>query len=66
VGFEVDVAKRGAGLGLVSMQERVHVLHGKLRVESRLGAGTTVLASVPLIAAKERSPGAVEDWRVAV
>jgi PAS domain S-box-containing protein len=61
VGFEVDVAKRGAGLGLVSMQERVHVLHGQLRVESRPGAGTTVLASVPFIAANERSPGVVED-----
>jgi PAS domain S-box-containing protein len=66
VGFEVDVAKRGAGLGLVSMQERVHVLHGQLRVESRLGAGTKVLASVPFVAANERSSGAVKDWRVAV
>jgi signal transduction histidine kinase len=66
VGFEVDVTKRGAGLGLVSMEERVHVLHGKLRVESRLGAGTKVLASVPFVAANERSSGAVKDWRVAV
>jgi signal transduction histidine kinase len=35
-------------LGLVSMQERVHLVHGNLSVESKPGTGTIVLAVVPL------------------
>jgi signal transduction histidine kinase len=47
-GFDVEEAKRNQGLGLMSMQERVHLLHGMLHVESRPGKGTQVLAIVPL------------------
>ena len=36
------------GLGLVGMRERVALLHGRLRVESSPGMGTTVVAEVPL------------------
>jgi len=35
-------------LGLVSMQERVHLVHGRLAVESKPGMGTKVIAAVPL------------------
>jgi PAS domain S-box-containing protein len=36
-GFEVEGGKRGRGLGLVSMQERVHLVHGKFTIESMRG-----------------------------
>jgi signal transduction histidine kinase len=35
-------------LGLVSMKERAHLVHGGLEVESKLGQGTRVRASIPL------------------
>lgn len=65
VGFDVELAKRGSGLGIVSMQERVHVLHGQFRVESRPGAGTRIIAAVPLAMPKVES---LQDaaWRAAV
>jgi PAS domain S-box-containing protein len=47
-GFDVEVARRKQGLGLMSMQERVHLVHGLLSVESKPGEGTQVLAVVPL------------------
>jgi PAS domain S-box-containing protein len=48
-GFDVEAAKRNPGLGLVSMQERVHLVHGTLSVESQPGKGTKILAVVPLV-----------------
>ena len=47
-GFDVEEAKATRGLGLVSMQERVHLVHGSLGVESEPGTGTSVLVVVPL------------------
>jgi PAS domain S-box-containing protein len=47
-GFDVDEAKKNRGLGLVSMQERVHLVHGTLAISSTPGTGTTILAVVPL------------------
>ena len=38
----------GEGLGLVGMKERVGLLGGRLALESTEGAGTTVVAEVPL------------------
>lgn len=43
-------AQRNRGLGLVSMQERVYLVHGTLSVESQPGKGTKILAVVPLVA----------------
>ena len=61
-GFNVEQAKKGSGLGLVSMQERVHLVHGSLCVESRSGTGTSVLAVIPLAPENERSSDrTVED-----
>jgi len=48
-GFDVEAAKVNRGLGLVSMQERVHLVHGSLHVESKLKKGTKILAVVPLV-----------------
>jgi PAS domain S-box-containing protein len=47
-GFDVEEAKRNQGLGLMSMQERLHLVHGVLSVESKPGRGTHILAVVPL------------------
>jgi signal transduction histidine kinase len=38
----------GEGLGLLGMGERLALLGGKLKVESSPGAGTTIVAEVPL------------------
>jgi PAS domain S-box-containing protein len=48
-GFDVEAAKRKRGLGLVSMQERVHLVRGTLSIESQPGEGTKILAVVPLV-----------------
>jgi signal transduction histidine kinase len=48
VGFNAGEARQNGGLGLVSMQERVHLVDGQFSVKSNLGAGTTILASVPI------------------
>jgi PAS domain S-box-containing protein len=48
VGFESEAAKRGRGLGLVSMEERLKLHKGMLSIESRPKQGTTIHARVPL------------------
>jgi signal transduction histidine kinase len=47
IGFELG-STRADGLGLVGMRERVGLLGGRLAIESRPDAGTTLLAEVPL------------------
>jgi PAS domain S-box-containing protein len=47
-GFDVDEAKKRRGLGMISMQERAHLVHGRFAVESKPGMGTKILAVVPL------------------
>jgi len=47
-GFEGTSSGDGGGLGLLGMRERVGLLNGRLRVESSDGAGTTVVAEVPV------------------
>ena len=48
VGFDVDAANRGLGLGLTSMKERLKLVDGELFVESQSTRGTTVLARAPV------------------
>jgi signal transduction histidine kinase len=52
-GFDVGQVRRVGGLGLVSMEERVHLVGGRLSVQSRSGAGTAIMAIVPLAAEKQ-------------
>jgi PAS domain S-box-containing protein len=54
-GFDVEEAKKNRGLGMVSMQERMHLVHGSFSVESKPWHGTKIIAAVPLIE-KEWSP----------
>ena len=62
-GFDVAEAKKNRGLGLVSMHERVQLVHGSLNIESTPGSGTTILATVPIAADHQGSPeeAAVEE-----
>jgi PAS domain S-box-containing protein len=55
-GFDVGEAKKNQGLGLLSMQERIHLVHGSFSVESKPWQGTRIMAAVPLIAQKEGPP----------
>jgi PAS domain S-box-containing protein len=48
VGFDVDAANRGFGLGLTSMRERLKLVGGELFIESHLTRGTTVVARTPV------------------
>jgi two-component system, NarL family, sensor histidine kinase DevS len=41
-------AVRGEGVGLLGMRERLSFVDGRLEIESRPGAGTTIVAEVPL------------------
>jgi signal transduction histidine kinase len=45
-GFDVEAARDG--MGLDGMRERLGLIGGKLRIESRPGGGTTLVAKVPL------------------
>ena len=47
IGFAPE-SVREDGLGLVGMRERVALVGGRLQIESREGAGTTLLVEVPL------------------
>jgi signal transduction histidine kinase len=47
VGFDVDVARRGGGLGLVSMEERARLIKGEFNVSSAPGRGSHVEVRVP-------------------
>ena len=49
VGFNPEtVSPSRGGLGLISMKERLNLVHGEIHFESRPGTGTTVRARVPL------------------
>jgi signal transduction histidine kinase len=47
-GFELEDARNGQGLGLISMQERIQLVKGTLSIESRPRLGTTIHARAPL------------------
>jgi len=47
-GFDVEEAMKTSGLGLISMAERLKLVHGQLSIDSQPQRGTTILASIPL------------------
>lgn len=49
VGFDLEDARERQGLGLVSMEERVKLVHGKFDVKSLQGAGTELVVSIPRV-----------------
>ena len=65
-GFDVDEAMKNRGLGLASMLERAHLVHGRLSVESKPRAGTKIVVAVPLIAGgASANAGGFPDTHVA-
>jgi signal transduction histidine kinase len=57
-GFDVEEAKKNRGLGLVSMQERINLVHGRFAVDSKPGKGTRIFAAVPFVSERQ---GAFHD-----
>jgi two-component system sensor histidine kinase UhpB len=51
-GFDAGGSANGRGLGLISMEERLKLVDGEVRIESSPHGGTTVRATVPLAAAQ--------------
>ena len=47
-GFDERDGFSRQGLGLISMRERLQMVHGVLEIETHPGAGTTIFARVPL------------------
>ncbi len=47
-GFDVEAAKKGRGLGLTSMQERVRLVRGTIEIQSKPMGGTSMHVRVPL------------------
>jgi len=46
-GFDTETVKVGPGIGLISMQERLRIMRGRLSIRSRPNAGTLIHARVP-------------------
>ena len=61
VGFDLEAAMKGRGLGLVSMQERVRLVNGTISIASRLTRGTEITVQVPVkvVATNETRPAGV-------
>jgi PAS domain S-box-containing protein len=49
VGFDVEGARLAAGLGLISMRERIHLIGGKFEIWSSLGQGTRITVHAPIV-----------------
>ena len=47
-GFEEQSVISRQGLGLISMRERLQMVHGELKIQSKSGVGTTIYGRVPL------------------
>jgi signal transduction histidine kinase len=48
-GFDVEATKRGHGIGLISMEERIKLVDGVLSIRSQPQHGTNIYARVPLV-----------------
>jgi signal transduction histidine kinase len=64
-GFDLQEARRNRGLGLISMRERVNLVHGRFSIESVPGEGTRVIAVVPLAVQNGLSPEEVPVVEIA-
>jgi signal transduction histidine kinase len=53
-GFQPEEVRGKGGLGLVSMEERVRLVDGKLTIRSKPGDGTTIQVRVPLRSPERR------------
>ena len=58
VGFDPEKARKGSGLGLISMHERLKLVNGALSIDSRRKGGTAIHARVPLSSTAPAPPAA--------
>jgi signal transduction histidine kinase len=56
VGFDPEVARKARGLGLISMQERLNLVNGRISIRSEPKAGTVVNVHVPVSAPQQLRP----------
>ena len=54
-GFDLDAARVRGGLGILHMEERMRLIHGRLTVLSQPGSGTVVEACAPLRVERRRN-----------
>ena len=59
VGFDMESAMRGKGLGLTSMRERVRLVNGSIAIQSTPMHGTMIQVRVPLVPAQISLPKAI-------
>jgi PAS domain S-box-containing protein len=59
-GFDIESAKGKTGLGLVGMSERLRLVGGQLRLESRVAQGTKVRVRIPLSSASVNAKTSAE------
>jgi len=55
VGFDYAAAIASSGLGVVSMQERLKLVHGELKIDTQVGHGTSIHARVPRLSPRSSS-----------
>ena len=55
IGFEMSKVGSTAGLGMISMRERMHLIGGEFHITSKPGTGTRLQARAPLARAEHRS-----------
>jgi two-component system, NarL family, sensor kinase len=48
-GFDLEKARRGSGIGLLSAEERIKLFQGTLDIRSNPQSGTVIVARVPLV-----------------
>lgn len=58
-GFDPEQHRDRPSLGLASMQQRIYLIGGELNIESAIGYGTIVLASVPLREQQREAPARI-------
>jgi PAS domain S-box-containing protein len=49
IGFSPNTSRAGAGLGLISMRERISLIGGKFIITAKSGSGTRVEGNIPLM-----------------
>ena len=65
IGFDVEKASRGRGLGLISMRERALALKGIVTVRSEPGHGTEIFVRVPISSTDADVPAKETERRTA-
>jgi two-component system sensor histidine kinase UhpB len=67
-GFDLEAVRReGRGLGLVSMEERAHIVGARLEIASTPGEGTSIRLCAPFrAAAADAPPAATSDDHASV